>query len=154
MVYTLSMQKYPATFTTSDGTALYQKMERDADAMQEKHDCAVKALAVVAGMTYKGAHSLLEQVGRKPQSSTQYAQTIRALKLRSIKTQDVTRRYRDILGAKTVRTLSRVMVGREGAYLAFTRDHLVAIKDGAVHCWSHDHLYRVVKVVKLQHLTT
>ena len=143
MVYTLGMK-------TKEHIRLYQKMEKASDRKQEKNDCAVKALAIATGLTYKDAHTLFEQLGRKPRSATLPRLTEAALKLLRIKTRDVTAHYKYALGAKTIRTLSRVMVDRSGVYLAYTHDHIVAIKDGVVHCWSHDYLYRVLKVVKLK----
>ena len=127
----------------------YQKMKRASDGMQETNDCAVIAIAIVAGLTYRDAHSLLEIVGRKPRSLTLSTQIEQALKLLNTETRDVTKQYRT-LGAKTIRTLGRVMADRKGVYLAYTHDHIVAIKDGAIHDWLDGRLHRIVWVVKLK----
>lgn len=131
-------------------STLYQKMLQASDVMQETKDCAVIALAIVAGLTYKDAHTLLEQVGRKPRSFTHTGQVEQALKLLNIRIRDVTAQYRGTLGAKTVRTLGRVMAGREGVYLAYTHDHIMAIKDGVVHDWLADCLHRITWVEELK----
>jgi len=142
MVYTLGMEK---KYTT-----LFQKMLQASEAMGETDDCAVISVAIVGGLTYKDAHNLLERAGRKPRESTDIDQAHQSLKLLNIKTRDVTKQYRDTLGAKTIRTLSRVMADRKGVYLALTHDHSMAIKDGVVHDWCDGGLYRIVRVLKLR----
>jgi hypothetical protein len=129
---------------------LYQKMSQASDVMQETKDCSVIAIAIVAGLTYTDAHSLLEQVGRKPRSTTRSKQINQALKLLNIETESVTEQYRDTLGAKTIRTLGRVMADHKGVYLAYTYDHIMAIKDGIIHDWLDGHLHRITQVVQLR----
>ena len=131
-------------------TDLFQKMLQASEVMTEINDCAVKAVAIVGGLTYKNAHNLLKRTGRKPRASANIEQIHQALKLLDIKTRDVTKQYRDTLGAKTIRTLSRVMVDRKGAYLAYTCDHIMAIKDGVIHDWLDGRLHRIVRVEKLK----
>jgi hypothetical protein len=128
----------------------YQKMAQASDAMHETKDCAVIAVAIAAGLTYRASHALLAQAGRKPRSTTQRTQIKQALKLLSIKTENVTVRYRHRMGAKTIRTLGRVMADRKGIYLAYTHDHIMAIKDGVIHDWLDGRLHRITRVVKLR----
>jgi len=141
MVYTLGMDNYSTP---------YQKMLQASGVMQETNDCAVIAIAIVADLTYMDAHALFEQIGREPQSITLSTQVEQALNLLDIKTRDVTKQYRVTLGAKTIRTLGRVMAGRKGSYLAYTQDHIVAIKDGVIHDWLDGRLHRIVWVMKLK----
>jgi hypothetical protein len=146
MVYTLGMAKHNST--------PYRKMSQASGVMQETKDCAVIAIAIVADLTYMNAHSLLRRTGRKPQATTCIEQIHQALKLLNIKTRDVTKQYRDTLGAKTIRTLGRVMADRKGVYLAYTCDHIMAIKDGVIHDWLDGHLHRITQVVKLKRENT
>ena len=140
MVYTLGMKH----------STPYLKMKHASGVMQETNDCAVIATAIVVGLTYKDAHRLFEQVGRKHRSFTLNTQIDQALKLLNIKTQNVTVQYRIRLGAKTIRTLGRVMADRKDVYLAYTYDHIMAIKDGVIHDWLDGRLHRITRVVKLK----
>lgn len=142
MVYTLSM----------DYSTEYQKMAQASDVMQETKDCAVISIAIVAGLTYVAAHNLFEQEGRKPRATTLSHQVDQVLKRLNIDTEDVTKQWR-AQGAKTIRTLGRVAANHKGTYLAFTRDHIMAIKDGAIHDWLTGHLHRITQVVKLKGTT-
>jgi len=127
----------------------YQKMLQASDEAQETNDCTVISLAIVTGLTYTTAHKLLEQTGRKARTITHRGHIRNALDFLDIKTRDVTKQCRT-LGAKTIRTLGRVMVGREGIYLAYTHNHILAVKDGVIHDWLDGRLHRVVTVVKLK----
>jgi len=141
MVYTLNMNY----------TSQYQKMLQASDVMQEIKDCAVIALAIVCGLTYVKAHKLLEQTGRKPLSITHRGNINNVLTFLNIRTRDVTKQYRT-LGAKTIRTLGRVIADRKGIYLAYTYDHIMAVKDGIIHDWLDGSLHRIIRVEKLRHL--
>jgi len=133
-------------------TTLFQKMLQASEAMGETDDCAVISVAIVGGLTYKDAHNLLERAGRKPRESTDIDQAHQSLKLLNINTKDVTKQYRDTLGAKTIRTLGRVIADRKGIYLAYTYDHIMAVKDGIIHDWLDGSLHRIIRVEKLRHL--
>ena len=139
MVYTSGME-----YSTP-----YQKMLEASDEMQETNDCAVITLAIVTGLTYGTAHKLLEQTGRKARSITHRGNINNVLDFLDFKAQDVTKQYRT-LGAKTIRTLGRVMANRKGIYLAYTHDHILAVKDGVIHDWLDGRLHRIVTLVKLR----
>ena len=139
MVYTLGMEH----------SQLYQKMLQASDKAEETSDCAVIALAIVTDLTYGAVHKLLEQTGRKARSITHRGHINNALDFLDIKTRDVTKQYHT-LGAKTIRTLGRVMAGREGIYLAYTHDHILAVKDGVLHDWLAGRTHRIVTILKLR----
>jgi hypothetical protein len=134
----------------SNYSALYQKMSQASDGMQETKDCAVIAIAIVADLPYRYVHSLFEQLGRKPQSITKNTWIDQSLKFLNLKTKNVTVRYRHRLGAKTIRTLGRVIADCKGVYLAYTCDHVMAIKDGVIHDWLNGRLHRIVRVLQLR----
>jgi hypothetical protein len=127
---------------------IYEKLEKASNEMQEDRDCAVKAIAVVGGLTYEDAHVLLELHGRKPKDGTPRIITEQALKFLDLKAEDCTKMFRD-LGGKTVRTLGRVMKGIKGKFLVFTASHVLAVKDGEVHDWTKGRLHRVQNVKRI-----
>ncbi len=134
----------PANYTEK-----FYRLEKAAIEMDEVHDCAVKALAIVGDLSYKDAHCLLELMGRKKCKITYIHQTRQALEHLDLDTEDQTKLWRDTLGGRTVRTLARAMKGHTGKWLVWTSKHIFAAKDGEIHDWTAGRLHRIVQVEKV-----
>lgn len=131
----------------------YKELKAASDKMRETKDCAVMAVAVAGDLTYEDAHCLMELCGRKPRTGTHYWSTCKALKFLDIKTEDCTELFK-MMGAKTVRTLGRVMRGRKGvSYLVRTSHHIFTVKDGEICDWTEGRLHRIQTVERLHYET-
>lgn len=127
----------------------FNKLMQSAQAMNETRDCAVKAIAVVGDLSYEDAHTLLELYGRKRKHGTKRYMTRKALKFLDLQTKDVTDQFRDA-GAKTVRTLGRVIKNKKGTYLVFTASHVLAVRDGEICDWTDGRLHRIQGVERVE----
>lgn len=127
----------------------FRKLQQASDSIEETRDCAVKAIAVVGDLSYEDAHTLLELYGRKRNHGTKRYITREALKFLDLQTKDVTEQFR-AAGAKTVRTLGRVIKNRKGTYLVFTANHILAVKDGEICDWTDGRLHRIQGVERVE----
>lgn len=123
----------------------YEDLQSASKSMHETNDCGVKALAVVAGLSYEEAHAKLARNGRTPRKGTPDVITRKVLSALGYKTEPV------IVKAKTVRTLGRELKYRQGAYLVWTSNnrHILAIRDGKVCDWTKGRLHRIHRVEKV-----
>lgn len=104
-------------------SALYAALNAVSDQLGEWNDCAVKAVAVAAGVPYAEAHALLKAAGRRDRrgmKNTLYKDVLRALglALEPVKVPPCTR---------------RTLVDRlrpTGTYLVRVRGHVFCVKDG------------------------
>lgn len=145
----------------------------------ENNDCAVKAIAVVCEVSYDEAHAALKAAGRKDRGTTHFDAIFTAVgalgktsvanlygyskrygadqlyETTPLETRLVERletEYSYSVKNLTTRQLTMfpdLLDGETGAYLAFTRGHVVAIKDGKVHCWGARHALRIVETVEI-----
>lgn len=118
-------------------------LDEASKSLGEHRDCAVKAVAIVTGHSYKAAHHLLAAHGRKPRSGTSYSMvTAPALKSVGYKMEVVN------IPGKTIRTLERSLP-RSGNFLIHTAGHILAASDGKVHDWTKGRLHRVKYVTRV-----
>jgi hypothetical protein len=128
----------------------YEQLRKAAVEMDERKDCAVKAVAVVAGLPYAEAHQHMEAAGRKRRDGTQDYITRRVLKSLGLKTEQVD------VKARTVRTLERELKYRSGNFLVWTSSgrHVMAIKNGKSYDWTQGRLHRILRVERVVRDTT
>lgn len=111
-----------------------------SNAAGEGRDCAVLALAVVAGVPYDTAWNALDAAGREPCKGTYRRTWKRAAATLGLEldeqTDDIRRR------AKTVRTFERL--GLPGSYLIRTSGHVLGYAGGKVHDWTRGRCHRIV----------
>lgn len=119
----------------------YEELRNESLALRETRDCAVKAVAVVSGLSYRVVHDLFRQCGRKPRKGTPRYITEKVLMKLGLATTDVTKQFK----AKTVCTLEReVQAGPR--YLVLTRGHLLGVRHGRVYDWTAGRRHRIVRV--------
>lgn len=122
-------------------TALSQASARKG----EKNDCAVMALAVVAGVDYDIAHEKMKEFGRKDRDGTPNVITRRALQDFGLTCVSI----KELTNGRTVKTLKTWLernLPRRKA-LIVTSGHICAWDGEHVVDWAADRLLRVVDVL-------
>lgn len=71
--------------SSSGKSEVFLKLDAEATSMNERNDCAVKALAIVCEIPYKVAHDTLSLLGRKSRHGTQMSYTEQAVELNGCK---------------------------------------------------------------------
>lgn len=117
--------------------------------LKENNDCAVIAIAVACKITYKKAHSICKKLGRKNGRGLRTFTILQAIKKAGYEIEFNTFGLKQPNGSKyTPKTIERA-VKLNGMYLAFTGDHVFAIKEKEVICWCKNrslHINRLVKI--------
>lgn len=113
----------------------------------EKHDCAVKAVALVCGVDYDMAHKVLAGNGRRARCGTYRPTTFKSIEHLGYKAE----RVEVPAGAKTVRTLPYAMsrAGLTGTFLVFVAGHVLALVDGKVEDWTQGRQRRIKDVYRI-----
>lgn len=117
----------------------FKLLKISSDRMGEHQDCAVKAVAIVAGLTYMDAHKIMKTHGRKNRETTPDRITRKALRQLGFKLKKI--KFR----AKTIRTIERELDPNK-IYLVWVRRHVLAVRGGEVCDWSRGRLHRVKEV--------
>lgn len=110
----------------------------------EHRDCAVKAVAAAAGISYQEAHAALEKHGRKRRHGTYVNVTLKALESLGFKTSG---NLRNQFAGRTVRSLQNEL--RRGVYLLRTASHIAAAVDGEVIDYTAGRLHRVREIIRV-----
>ena len=127
--------------------SLPKQLAAKSKSFDEKNDCAVKAVAVVANASYEEAYEALRKAGRKPRRATPLPVIFAALKsLGCHATYQNNFQHNGVpMGRCPIsRVKSRLMQAfgangkqfRNGRYLVLTRNHILAVKDGEVQDWT------------------
>lgn len=119
----------------------YSTISASTKRNNEDNDCSVKALALLTGLEYEQALTVLTMVGREPKKGVSTIQIIEALEscdlvLENVSSHHFINRYptahRNALKSVTTHHPERFnKVWKDGNnYLVFTKDHVLAVKDG------------------------
>lgn len=99
----------------------------------ERHDCAVRALAIALGAEYDNARALYAAYGRKPRQGTPSSVTAALMQWVGATTVDHWN-PRSLLNL----TLAQfIQAHPTGCYWLARRGHAFALLDGVVHDWRH-----------------
>ena len=129
------------------GTAKYQRLNSvGKDVYNERADCGVIAIAVMADVSYGKARAVLKRLGRKDRCGTKTQQLLDALKILTGQTWK-TRVYSN---ANKHTVNKAVQYFREGdRALLLTHNHVCAMVDGVVHDWTQGRRHRVVSAITM-----
>lgn len=140
-------------------TELYKIMKAEQQAAGEKSDCTVKALAIAAGVNYNTAKAALKRNGREDGRGTKKSVVMAAAKelgktLVSVNPKTFINKYPGIhknLANVTTHHPERFHgVWEDGrAYIAFTKDHALAIVNGVTHDWTAKRSLRVKSLYRV-----
>ena len=149
---------------------LYQKMQRRSRKWRESNDCTVKALAIATGKTYEEAHGALALRGRNHRKGVSMFTFWDALADLGFTGKEV---YRHSLirifnavnhflndeneekAKKMLRTRwakGRTMksieahLPKRGVYLIETSAHVLCVRAGQIHDWTHNRKHRITHV--------
>jgi hypothetical protein len=121
-------------------TFLFDTLAERSVYLNEKDDCAVKAFAIIAGLTYDEAHDLLGRHGRLSRQATKDSVLVEALRHCGVELH----RY-DGPVPKTVKK-AREKLDPAHDYLIWTAKHVLPYMDGQVHDWTADRCHRPVRI--------
>ncbi len=134
-------------------TQVFTQLNTESYRNHENNDCAVKAVAVVAGVSYEAAKAELAKRGRKDRKGAYthdilfavrfFGKTVEAVDMRT-----VIARYpsphRDVLKGVTTHHPRRfAKVWPKGKFLLFITRHVAACVDGELHDWTVNSAKRV-----------
>ena len=131
---------------------MFDEISKEAEKFGEDNDCAVRAVAILLGSSYKRAHALLQKFGRRNKKGTNFHNITRpALESQGFKVVAIS--DRDPLNkAKTIRTVERLLkFRRRERFLIRTSGHILAARDGKVHDWTKGRCHRIVAIHKVFH---
>lgn len=137
----------------------YLTLRLEASTENEANDCAVKAIALTCGVTYKTAREVLKEQGRKDRKGTyrhQLAAAVKALghNATSVSVDNFIKKYpgRHInLKHVTTHHPDRFHeVWEDGnSHLFFTHGHVLAVVNGVNHDHTRGHAMRVTTILKV-----
>lgn len=127
-------------------TADFLNLQQVSRSMGEDNDCAVKAVAIVTGLSYAEAHKRLAAKGRKARHGTPMHMILAAVReagknITTVQQTSITHLYPGKHASKLHVTSYQPArfpkAWKNGkTYLMLTRGHILAVVDGTVHDWS------------------
>ena len=124
---------------------LIHKLDRQAEKFDEDRDCAVKAIAVVTGCSYKKAHEIAANFSRQPRDGLLPIYTWQALASMGF--------FLDVLPipAKTVVTLERWLDHQDSRnfYLIHMHNHVAGARGSRLHDWTRGRKFRIRDVLQV-----
>ena len=149
---------------------LYENLKKNADAVGEKKDCSVKALAIATDTPYEVAHEALRLAGRKHNTGSSAQVLAKALKnvgassptllfmrYNNRQAEEETTRKLDIADridydgeviavfrkkGLTPNNIAKYLDPKK-RYLVHVRKHVFAVVNGRVHDWSERRKFRI-----------
>lgn len=127
-------------------TDLFSKLSSDSAKYCEANDCAVKAIAIVCGVSYEEAYKTCKALGRKDRRGTHTHIIEKAVKYFGKKYETVDSKARFFTPMRVLFnwTPTRMTVNQitkfntlwqNGTFLVYTKSHVFAVKDGEAHDW-------------------
>lgn len=127
----------------------YKHCQAESVNRKEHNDCAVKALAITAGIPYGKAHDIMRIMGRKNGRGfrhrgiydmvTKYTMAVKLAGRQAGKLEYPT--------GYTMRTITERC--QHGSYLVFMRGHVAAVVNGEVMDWTKGRLHRVTSIMRV-----
>lgn len=142
-------------------TAEFTELRREGHELGDRNDCAVIAVAAATGVPYKAAHEALRLAGRKAKRGTPMLATEEALAALgfNLKAWTIPQQLKKVLeygpgfrnSSITTHHPHRFHQHRkgEGTLLFRTKAHILCIKDGVNHDWSHRNSLRVISIYQV-----
>lgn len=117
-------------------TITFEHCEKEAIDMGEANDCTVKALAIAGNVAYKKAHDYMRQAGRRMRRGLHTGAIEKGFKLAGFKLVKVKHT------GKTATTITKDCA-KSKRYVAYTRNHILAITNGQVQDWTENRRHRI-----------
>lgn len=94
----------------------------------ETNDCSVRALSMVMRISYNAARLVMEEMGRKSRTGAGIDMIVTALHAKGYNMYAVEPDLRKLV--KSEMSATRILSGVHGAFLIFTRSHVIGYCDG------------------------
>lgn len=141
-------------------TNAFTKLQAETSAAQETNDCAVKAIALVCGVSYEVAHAACESKGRKARKGMQTYDILRTLSslnkhfskvnVQSRFVQNYPGAHKNLQSVTTHHPDRFNKVWADGkTYLMFVNGHVLAVINGTNHDWTRGKARRAVAVYEI-----
>lgn len=122
----------------------YSTADQLSKELNEKNDCAVRAVSIACETDYRSVHTLMTAHGRRHRCGTNFETTTKAvISALDYDAVDITSRVR----GKTVKTVAREL--HNGRFLVRVSRHILAVVDGKVEDWTDGRQHRVKQVLKV-----
>lgn len=121
----------------------YEDIKKEAIAIGEKKDCAVRAVAAVSNLPYMYVHAMFAKHGRKPKRGTDKWVITNVLKELNIWVEQYTNYH-----ARTIVTLGRELP-KKGRFLVWVRGHILAAVDGEIVDWTKGRRHHIIGIEKV-----
>lgn len=122
---------------------------KDSESKGEYRDCAVKALAIAAEWEYAEAHAALRKLGRLDNKGTKKGLVESVLSLAGYSITVIPlRRVR----AKTVTTIERDTLFKNGVFIVRTAGHVLCVRNGVPLDWTNGRRHRIKAVFQVEPL--
>jgi len=149
-----------ARINTSIRTGEFNQLVAASNAMGEKNDCSVKAVALACGAEYEVAHRALASNGRRKGRGAYTQDILKAIADLGFKAERVSiqgfidqypKGHRDVLRNVTTHHPARFNnVWADGnTYLMFTKRHVLTVINGTNHDWTNGRAMRAISVYKI-----
>jgi len=115
---------------------------KESKRLNEKRDCAVRAVTAISNLPYHYVHKAFADSGRIRGHVTQFTVTEKTLKKLNIWIEPHT------FTAKTIVSLGKELP-KKGRYLVRTSGHILAAVDGEIMDWTKGRRHRIKQVYKV-----
>ena len=122
-----------------------QRVTDASNEMNERNDCAVRAVAHASGVEYHKIHSMFRINGRRARGRTYQHISDTVMQTLKMETKDITQTVRRY--GKTIKTAQQFLT--RGTYLVSVRGHILCIKGGAVMDWADGRQHRITQVLEV-----
>ena len=123
----------------------YEKLKkaRYRKKLNETNDCSVMAIAIACRLSYKAAHDLMAEYGRRPRKGVHNFQILAAAKSLGFELTEV----KNVDKGFTACTIGNKC--KAGYYMAFVRGHVLGVVNGTVFDWTEGRRHRINLVYKV-----
>lgn len=120
----------------------FKRVHKESEEYGESKDCAVKAVAILSGLSYGYVRRLFLHYGRKHGKGSPKNVTLAVLNELGL------RHYTIGHQAKSVAQCEKHL-DPSLKYLVFTRGHVLAVTGGKAHCWTRGRKHRPVSIMRV-----
>ncbi len=113
----------------------------------ERRDCSVIAMAIVARMTYKEAHAAMQEAGRRNGRGAHTYVSVAAIRKAGFSVEPV-KNMKQKNGSKyTPKTIGKKL--KTGYYICTAYGHIFAVVNGVVEDWTDGRQHHITKAYKV-----
>lgn len=126
----------------------FEECVTDSAVIGETDDCSVKAVAIAARVSYSNAHKVLKACGRKNRKGASTGTISAAMFLLRAEMRSVDMNQLRMINHYRTLTVNNVVkyLRSDASYIMYTRDHVVAVRNGKVEDWTAGRKHRVLSV--------